>query len=198
MKQFSDTHGWNKSTYFSKSRKHNYIGDSSQHTFGWSNSVIPTGDTSRHTFQNIKNQPCRWFKSAYFWMKQFSDTHGWYKSTYFSKSRKHNYVNDSSQHTLGNSNSETPMGDTSQHTFQNQENITGGDSNQHFRIKQFRDAHWWKNQHSQKCSFKIKKTQLCRLGQISQATNRHVSSVLQSKYLSHLLAHFTWKIIREH
>ena len=46
------------------------------------------------------------------------------RETYFSKSRKHNYVGDSSQHTYVYSNSETPMGETSQRTFQNQENAT--------------------------------------------------------------------------
>ena len=51
----SNTHGWYKSTYFSKLGKHNSGGDSSQHTFGWSNSVIPMGDTSQHTFQNQEN-----------------------------------------------------------------------------------------------------------------------------------------------
>ena len=55
----SNTHGWYKSTYFSKLGKHNSGGDSSQHTFGWSNSVIPMGDTSQHTFQNQENTT-RW------------------------------------------------------------------------------------------------------------------------------------------
>ena len=35
--------------------KHNNGGDSSQHTFGWSNSVISMGDTSQHTFKNQEN-----------------------------------------------------------------------------------------------------------------------------------------------
>ena len=53
--QVSIVQGWYKSTYFSKSRKHNNGGDSSQHTFGWSNSVIPLCDTSQHTSQNQEN-----------------------------------------------------------------------------------------------------------------------------------------------
>ena len=40
------------------------------------------------------------------------------------KIEKHNYVGDSSQHTLGYSNSETPIGVPSQHTFHNQDNAT--------------------------------------------------------------------------
>ena len=51
----SNTHRWYKSTYFSKLGKHNSGGDSSQHTFGWRNSVIPMGDTSQHTFQTQEN-----------------------------------------------------------------------------------------------------------------------------------------------
>ena len=35
--------------------KHNNGGDSGQHTFGWSNSVISMGDTSQHTFRNQSN-----------------------------------------------------------------------------------------------------------------------------------------------
>ena len=97
----SNTHGWYKSTYFSKLGKHNSGGDSSQHTFGWSNSVIPMGDTSQHTFQNQENTTMSVIQVSILLDDQFSDTHGWYKSTYLSKSRKHNYVSDSSQHTLG-------------------------------------------------------------------------------------------------
>ena len=40
---------------FLKPRKHNYVADSSQHTFGCSDTVIPMGDTSQHTSQNQEN-----------------------------------------------------------------------------------------------------------------------------------------------
>ena len=143
----------NKSTYFSKARKHNYVGDSSQHTLVYCN-----GWTSRHTLINVffkikktqicwwfksayfsilqrvkqvnilfkikKTQLCWWFKSTYLWIQQFRNTHGWNKSTYFSKWRKHIYVGDSSQHTLAYCNGWNKSTYFCQLTFQNQENST--------------------------------------------------------------------------
>ena len=108
MNQFSDTLGWHKSTYFSKlrkqnyvsdtmgdtsqhtfgwsnsmipnilfkSRKHNYVGDSSQHNFGWINSVITMGDTSQHKFQNQENTTMSVMCQNTLGLKHVWDTHG--------------------------------------------------------------------------------------------------------------------------
>ena len=75
-------------------------------------------------FKIKKTQLCWWFKSTYLWIQQFRNTHGWNKSTYFSKWRKHNHVGDSSQHTLAYCSGWNKSTYFSQHTFQNQVNTT--------------------------------------------------------------------------
>ena len=127
MKQFSDTLGWYKSTYFLKIKKRllclwfpyqwntimvaiqvNILMDENITMLVIQVSILlddaiqwyPWVIQVNILFKNRKTHLCRWFKSAYFWMTQFSDTHGWYKSTYFSKSRKLYFIDDSSERNL--------------------------------------------------------------------------------------------------
>ena len=128
----SNTHDWYKSTY--KQQKHNYFGDLSQHTFGWSNSLIPMGDTSQHTFQNQENTTMSVIQVSillddaiqwYPWVIQVNilfkikttQLCRWFKSTYFWMKQfsdahgwyKSTYFSKSIKHNY--------VDDSSQHTF---------------------------------------------------------------------------------